>query len=311
MDAVYGKEGDLMPLSELGAAVLDTAKEAVKETGEKISETAKEISGKGESIFPDFFKNLKIDTKTNEGTSTVSESRDQRTNNPEGESKKLSDIPKEADIDAKDSDVNEGIKGLEPSTDLVPDNAVDNPTENQNDTNENPTLRELTPEEKEKLKEIGMSDSNIEKCRVDENGIYHLKTINEGLEGTNHPITGVPYERKQIEVNGVKIEGVFPKFDSVFSCMLDEDNLQGSDQAQFSDCMKKLREAVDSDPELASKFSARQLEQIHDTSETNVSGYTWHHNEETGKMELVKTSDHGPSNHTGGKSIWGGGQDNR
>lgn len=270
MDAVYGKEGDLMSLSELGASVLDTAKEAVKETGEKISETAKEISGKGESIFPDFFKNLKIDTKTNEG-----------------------------------------IKDLEPSTDLVLDNAVDNSTENQSDTNENRTLRELTPEEKEKLKEIGMSDSNIEKCRVDENGIYHLKTINEGLEGTNHPVTGVPYERKQIELNGVKIEGVFPKFDSVFSCMLDEDNLQGSDQAQFSDCMKKLREAVDSDPELASKFSERQLEQIHDTSETNVSGYTWHHNEETGKMEFVKTSDHGPSNHTGGKSIWGGGQENR
>lgn len=187
----------------------------------------------------------------------------------------------------------------------------DNPTENQNDANENPNLRELTLEEKEKLKEIGMSDNNIEKCRVDENGLCHLKTINERLEGTNHPITGVQYERKQIDINGVQGEGVFPKFDSVFSCMLDEDNLQGSDMEQFSDCMKKLREAVDSDPELASKFSVRQLEQIHDTSETNVSGYTWHHNEQAGKMELVKTSDHGPSNHTGGKSIWGGGQENR
>ncbi len=185
------------------------------------------------------------------------------------------------------------------------------PTEQNHEADELLNLRDLTQEERDKLKEIGMSNTNIDNCKVDENGIYHLKTINEGLEGKKHPVTGVEYVRKQITVNGVTIEGVFPKFDTVFSCMLDKDNLQGKDLQQFDECMKKLREAVDKDPELASKFTKRQLEQIHDPKATNVSGYTWHHNEETGKMELVKTSDHASSSHTGGKTIWGGGKDNR
>ena len=38
-------------------------------------------------------------------------------------------------------------------------------------------------------------------------------------------------------------------------------------------------------------------------------GYTWHHSEEPGKMQLVKTEDHdrriGGAAHTGGNSIWG------
>ena len=40
----------------------------------------------------------------------------------------------------------------------------------------------------------------------------------------------------------------------------------------------------------------------------------WHHNEETGKMQLVKIEDHdrtqGGAAHTGGKALWGGGYSN-
>ena len=54
-----------MPIEEVGKAVLEVAKEAVKESGEKVAETAKEILGKGESIFPDFFKDIKTEIKQN------------------------------------------------------------------------------------------------------------------------------------------------------------------------------------------------------------------------------------------------------
>ena len=44
------------------------------------------------------------------------------------------------------------------------------------------------------------------------------------------------------------------------------------------------------------------------------SGYVWHHNEETGKMQLVKVEDHdrtqGGAAHTGGKALWGGSYSN-
>lgn len=301
-----------MAFSELGAAVIDTAKEAFKETDEKKSETVKEISGKGESVFPDFFSNLKLDAKASDGTKSGNETGVRKLNNLEENTDWISkESNTESEEDVKVSKGGGAVEIPEKAAEGDSDYFNDSPAENQNGVNENPNLRELTLEEKERLKEIGMSDGNIDKCRIDGNGDYNLKTINEGLEGKKHPITDVPYEKKKIEVNEVKIEGVFPEFDSDFSCILDADNLQGSDLEQFSDCMKKLKEAVDSDPELASKFTPRQLEQIHDVKETNVSGYTWHHNEEIGKMELVKTSDHGPSNHTGGKSIWGGGKEYR
>lgn len=171
-----------------------------------------------------------------------------------------------------------------------------------------PKLMELSDDQKKMLKDLGMSSFDIENCKIDENDVFQLKTFNEKLEGQKHPVTGVEYQRKQVDINGIKIEGVFPKFESKFTCQLEKTNLQGSDEAQFKDCMGKLRDAIDKDPKFAEQFTERQREQIHDTSVSKISGYTWHHNEELGKMELVKEDIHGQSEHSGGKGIWGGGR---
>lgn len=171
-----------------------------------------------------------------------------------------------------------------------------------------PKLMELSDEQKKTLKDIGMSWFNVDKCKVDKEGVFQLKTFNEGLEGQRHPKTNVEYQRKQVDINGVKIEGVFPKFESKFTCQLEKNNLQGSDEAQFKDCMGKLRDAIDKDPKFAEQFTERQKAQIHDPEVSKLSGYTWHHNEELGKMELVKEDIHGLSEHSGGKGIWGGGR---
>lgn len=51
-----------------GLEIAEAAKEIVSkvtETGEKVAETVKEVIGKGESIFPDFFKDLPSDNKSN------------------------------------------------------------------------------------------------------------------------------------------------------------------------------------------------------------------------------------------------------
>ena len=42
----------------------DAASETIKEVGEKVAEIATELEEKGDSIFPDFFKDLISDTKT-------------------------------------------------------------------------------------------------------------------------------------------------------------------------------------------------------------------------------------------------------
>ncbi|MBO5609069.1 MAG: HNH endonuclease [Eubacterium sp.] len=168
--------------------------------------------------------------------------------------------------------------------------------------------KELTSKQKTDLLKNGMSLPTIGKCKYLD-GIYKLKTQADKLAGKIIPETGVKYTTKTIDLFGKKIEGVFPKFKSIFNCKLPENLLMASDAKQFTECNKQLKEAIKSDPSLRDKFSARQLEQIN--AGKNPGGYIWHHNEKVGKMELVDSKIHSATSHTGGKAIWGGGKDNR
>lgn len=135
-------------------------------------------------------------------------------------------------------------------------------------------------------------------------------TRNSSLEGDIHPITGVPFERKKVEdANGEKVEGVFPIFDSTFDVQLPEDFYLASDREQFDYCNERLMEAYENGELDDAPFNERQREQI--ANGDKPQGYTWHHNEEIGKMELIETEIHDKTGHTGGKVIWGGGQDAR
>lgn len=164
-----------------------------------------------------------------------------------------------------------------------------------------------------KLKEGGYDpDKKVEKKDTgnDEKISYEIHTRNESLEGDRHPITGVPFERKTVEdSDGNEVTGVFPEFDSDFDAQLPENLYEASDKEQFAECNRQLKEAVEKDPELAKKFTPEQLEQIKNGDTPD--GYTWHHNEEKGKMQLVDSDIHAKTGHTGGKTIWGGGNDNR
>ena len=115
----------------------------------------------------------------------------------------------------------------------------------------------------------------------------------------------MPYERRTIEINGVKIEGVFPKFDSAFDTELSPDNYKS--KAYAKECNAKLKEAIENDRELRNKFTPEQIKDIEEGR--TPTGYVWHHNEEPGKMQLVKREDHdrviGGAAHTGGNSLWG------
>lgn len=132
---------------------------------------------------------------------------------------------------------------------------------------------------------------------------------NEELAGKEHPVTGVPFERKTVTIDGGKAEVVVPDFDSQFEAQLPEDKLTSSDAVQFKECNSQLSKAVESDSKLKGKFTDEQLEQI--ANGDSPDGYTWHHDAETGKMQLVDTDIHQQTGHTGGRNIWGGGSNNR
>ena len=146
---------------------------------------------------------------------------------------------------------------------------------------------------------------------LDESGsTAEINTRNTQLEGKEHPDTGVPFERKTVkDADGNEVTGVFPVFDSEYDAQLPEDLYEASDKKQFAECNEQLKGAIEKDPELAKKFTPEQLEQIENGDTPD--GYTWHHNEETCKMQLVDSDVHAKTGHTGGKTIWGGGNENR
>jgi hypothetical protein len=65
-------------------------------------------------------------------------------------------------------------------------------------------------------------------------------------------------------------------------------------------------EKLNKDPELKQKFLEANISWIEKGNDPV--GFTWHHHQDEGKMQLVKTGVHGYVRHTGGRQIWGGGR---
>lgn len=147
--------------------------------------------------------------------------------------------------------------------------------------------------------------------KPNDNSIRTIHTRNESLEGDKHPISGVEFVKKTVETDtGELVEGVFPVFDSDFDLTLPDEMLQASDKEQFKECNQQLKDWVEANPEEAKdKFSLDQLDDI--SNDRTPEGCTWHHSEDKGKMQLIDSEVHAQTGHTGGKSIWGGGNENR
>ncbi|WP_158211481.1 HNH endonuclease [Alkalihalobacterium alkalinitrilicum] len=137
-----------------------------------------------------------------------------------------------------------------------------------------------------------------------------IETINSELAGTVHPISGVPFETNIVELpDGYFVEGVFPVFDSAFDAEIPSDQYESTDYTHAKIANEQIASALDTNPILEAQFNDIQLEQIRDGETPD--GYTWHHHEEMGKIQLVETEPHDQSGHSGGRSLWGGGSDMR
>lgn len=145
---------------------------------------------------------------------------------------------------------------------------------------------------------------------ADGGGMEHIDTRNQELAGQEHPETGVPYEHCSVTLeDGKAYDVVAPRFESRFDVVLNREDYERSDYLQSRACNEKLQEAVQTDPELASRFSGDQLEQIRNGD--TPKGYTWHHDVYPGQLQLVDSSVHAITRHTGGRVLWGGGKENR
>ncbi|MBU9714327.1 HNH endonuclease [Evansella tamaricis] len=139
-----------------------------------------------------------------------------------------------------------------------------------------------------------------------------IQTINADLAGEYHAVSRIPYETSQVELpNGMIIEGVFPIFDDVspFTATLDPELYETSDYVHIQIGNTQLLEELETTPDLAEQFDHIQMEQI--LAGETPDGYTWHHHQDPGKLQLVETEPHDLSAHTGGRQLWGGGTDMR
>lgn len=205
------------------------------------------------------------------------------------------------------------IKVLEPdmgeiqevTLDAIEQANIEKATAKINETSQK--LRELTEEEKQKLREENnLPESLLDAVRVDENGNYKVKCINERYKDMENPDTGIRYVEKTITVNVVEITVVVPEFPSIFDVEIPPEIWEKGDTSIFKYCTEKLCAYLNEHPEMKSNFTPEQLKAI-ERDMPRVPGMTWHHSETPGKMQLVDFKTHFDTRHTGGDFLWCGG----
>lgn len=166
-----------------------------------------------------------------------------------------------------------------------------------------------------------------------------INTINQSHEGSYFPSTKVKFNRREVtDATGNKVEGVFADFTAynLFTFRLPQSYWSKTDKEQFNYCLDQLRLDFESNRStLERKLKADHhllidneintfhgvvldsqaiLEkQINDILHTKAAqqgrfyGYTWHHTEHAGEMQLIPDFIHNLVKHTGGREIWGGG----
>ena len=147
---------------------------------------------------------------------------------------------------------------------------------------------------------------------IDSPEVEAMDTRNDHLAGLDHPETGVSFIEKTVELpDGSLVEGSFPVFDSSFDVLLNENLYLASDDTQFSIANETLGNAIVQNPGIAAEMGLSQTDLQHLAAGNTPDGYTWHHHEQPGRLQLVDEQIHDSTGHTGGRSLWGGGSEYR
>ncbi|PHI34920.1 hypothetical protein CBQ28_22095, partial [Pseudoalteromonas sp. GCY] len=127
------------------------------------------------------------------------------------------------------------------------------------------------------------------KNNLDENGYLHRKG-----------------KKLQYDSNG------FPIFESKFDTHISDHHIgSGKATEHFKEANKNLAIQLEKNPSLAKTLGLNDEQVAHimkkPPSKDPADGLTWHHHQDTGRMQLIDRTTHDTFRHTGGMSIWGGG----
>ncbi|RAN84853.1 HNH endonuclease [Bacillus sp. SRB_331] len=135
---------------------------------------------------------------------------------------------------------------------------------------------------------------------------FEEKVVDDSTGITTYTFTS----KKNGETYKVKYDkDGYPIFNSKYETSLSESYHIEPDSVQFKYLSQKLYDDIMKDPNLAKQFSQTDIELF--KLGKKPKSVTWHHHQETGKMQLVNYYEHQVAGHTGGRAIWGGGDDGR
>ena len=112
--------------------------------------------------------------------------------------------------------------------------------------------------------------------------------------GRKHPDSGVVFDHKG-----------FPIFDDIakYDTCLDQKAFYATDRiGQMRMATRDLREQINSGKISRSQFSPEQLKAIQ-SGKSKIPGYTWHHHQDSGKMQLVPKGKHNEARHIDGDAM--------
>jgi hypothetical protein len=130
---------------------------------------------------------------------------------------------------------------------------------------------------------------------VDSSTIPPSNAKNVKVAGQRHPKTGIVFDQRG-----------FPIFDDVaqFESQLPRSISSVKDRAtHMREATRQVRDAIESGQIPRSRFSQAQLEAI-DAGEATIPGFTWHHHQDVGRMQLVPRAIHRQTGHVGGFDLW-------
>jgi hypothetical protein len=144
---------------------------------------------------------------------------------------------------------------------------------------------------------------------TDGEGSVTIQTTNDHLVGSVHPETNVPFEENTVELpNGQEVTGVYPVFEAEYEVEMDESIYLQSDYVHFSYANAELYDAIQSDPQIATEIGLTEQDIQALANGDTPEGFTWHHSEEPGVLQLVDEDIHANTGHDGGRELWGGGE---
>ncbi|MCB5200598.1 HNH endonuclease [Loktanella sp. TSTF-M6] len=121
---------------------------------------------------------------------------------------------------------------------------------------------------------------------------YNAKNV--PLAGQRHPNTGVVFDQR-----GFPVFDDFTVYDTRFT---GPEFRNASYQTQMRMGTRDLRTQIENNPQLRSQFNEAQLQAIQ-SGNAKIPGYTWHHHQDSGRMQLVDEDIHRNTGHIGGEAM--------